>query len=57
MEQLKFQAEVKEVNSKKNASLDVTYKVVLYTDNPAVLALGALDGDTMLNVSVEVENG
>lgn len=55
MNELTFQAEVKETNAKKTASNDVTYKVVLYTDNPAVLALGALPGETMLNVTIKAE--
>lgn len=55
MNELKFQAEVKEVASKKTASLDVTYKVVLFTNDKSVLALGALEGDTMINVSMEVD--
>jgi hypothetical protein len=56
MNKLTFEAEVKEVNSKKTASLDVTYKVVLFTNDPSVLALGALEGDAMLKVSVEVSD-
>jgi hypothetical protein len=55
MNKLKFNAEVKEVKSKKLASLDVSYTLILHTDDPAVLALGALEGDTMLKVSVEAE--
>lgn len=55
MEQLKFTAEIKEVNSKKTASNDVGYKVVLFTDDSRVLSLGVLDGDTLVNVSVEVQ--
>lgn len=54
MKDMKFNAEVKEVHSKKTASLDVTYKVVLHTSDPSVLALGALEGDVMLKVTVEV---
>lgn len=53
MNELKIQAEVKEVSSKKTASLDVSYRVVLHTDDSRVLALGALDGDTLLNVTME----
>jgi hypothetical protein len=56
MNKLDFQAEVKEVNAKKTASLDVTYKVVLLTSDPNVLALGAIDGDLMVKVSVEVSD-
>jgi hypothetical protein len=53
MEELKIQAEVKQVTAKKLVSLDVNYQVVLQTDNPAVLALGALEGDTMLDVRIK----
>jgi hypothetical protein len=54
MNKLRFNAEVKEVKSKKLASLDVGYTVILYTDEPSVLSLGTLDGDAMLKVTVEV---
>lgn len=50
-----FTAEVKEVSSKKTASLDVQYRVSLLTDNPAVLALGTLNGDTFVNVEITPE--
>lgn len=52
---LKFQAEVKKIEAKKLASLDVAYTVTLYTDNPNVLSLGTLDGDTLVNVEVNVD--
>lgn len=55
MNELKFDAEVKEVKSKKLASLDVGYTLLLYTSDPSVLALAALEGDAMLKVSVEVD--
>lgn len=51
---LKFQAEIKKVEAKKLASLDVAYTVTLYTDNPNVLSLGAVSGDTLLNVEVSI---
>ena len=51
---IEFLAEVKQVNAKKTASLDVTYKLELMTDDVSVLALGALDGDKMIKVSIEV---
>lgn len=53
MKPLKVKAEVIEVKSKKTASLDVSYRLMLQTDNPAVLALGYLEGDTILNVTLE----
>lgn len=57
MKPLKIKFEVIEVRSKKLASLDVNYRVTLQTNDAQVLALGYLDGDTLLNVSMEVENG
>lgn len=53
---IEFKAEVIEVKSKKTASLDVTYRVILQTDDMSVLSLGTLDGDTLLKVNVELEN-
>ena len=49
---MKFQAEVIEVKSKKTASLDIMYRVVLQTNDPNVLSLGALDADTIVDVEV-----
>ena len=57
MEKLEFIAEVKQVTAKKLASLDVSYNILLNTDDSSVLALGALEGDTMLKITVEVVNG
>lgn len=51
---MKFIAEVKEVKSKKSASLDMTYRVVLETSDPNLLALGALPPD--ITVTVEIES-
>ena len=55
MAELNFVAEVKEVKSRKLASLDVSYRVVIETDNPEVLSLGTLDGDKLINVSIDVQ--
>lgn len=55
MKPLTIKAEVIEVKSKKTASLDVSYRVVLQTSDPQVLALGYLEGDTILNVTLEDE--
>jgi len=52
---LKFQAEIKKVEAKKLASLDVAYTVTLYTDNPNVQSLGTLSGDTLVNVEVNID--
>lgn len=54
MEKLVFEAEVKQVNARKLANLDVKYRVLLETNDPSVLALGVLSGDTGVKVSVEV---
>ena len=54
MKPLKFTAEIKQVTAKKLASLDISYNVLLNTDDSSVLALGALEGDTMIKVSIEV---
>lgn len=51
---MKFVAEVKEVKSRKTASLDQLYRVVLETNDSAILALGALPPD--ITVTVEIES-
>jgi hypothetical protein len=51
---LQFIAEVKSAASKKTASNDVGYTVVLHTDDPGAMSLGLLDGDTLVNVTVEI---
>lgn len=54
---MNFQAEIKQVSSKKTASLDIVYKVVLETNDPQVLGLGALSAETLVSVTVEADNG
>lgn len=54
---LKFSAEIKEVGSKKLASLDIQYRVVLLTDDPAVLNLGVIDPDMLVDVEVKTQDG
>lgn len=51
---IEFLAEINSINAKKTASLDITYKLELMTDDVSVLALGALDGDKMIKVNIEV---
>lgn len=51
-----FKAEVKEVKSKKLASLDISYRVILETDDPKVLALATLPADELLTIKVEGED-
>lgn len=55
MSNLKFKAEVIKVESKKTASLDISYRIVLQTDDPKVLSLGTLQADDILTVEVEVD--
>ena len=52
---LTFPAEIKQVSSRKLASLDLEYRVVLLTPDPSVLNLGALNADMIVNVSVELQ--
>ena len=52
---MKFVAEIKQVKSKKTASLDLIYSLVLETNDPQVLGLGALNAETLVNVTVEAE--
>ena len=54
MKPLEFTAEIKQVTAKKLASLDISYNLLLNTDDSQVLALGALDGETLIKVTVEV---
>ena len=54
MKPMEFTAEITQVTAKKLASLDISYNVLLNTDDSTVLALGALEGDTMIKVTVEV---
>ncbi len=49
---MKFEAEIKEVKSKKLASLDIEYRVVFTTNNPDVLSLGAISPESMITVEV-----
>lgn len=56
MNSFAFRAEIKEVKSRKSSSLDISYKVILSTDDARVLSLGALDGDQLLRVTVETAN-
>jgi hypothetical protein len=49
---MRFEAEIKEVKSKKLASLDLEYRVIFTTNNPEVLSLGAINPETMVVVEV-----
>lgn len=50
-----FPAEIKQVTSRKTASLDVEFKVVFITHDPTVLNLGVIDADAMVDVTVELQ--
>lgn len=50
---LKFKAEIIEVKSKKTASLDVSYRLVLQTEDPKVLLLGSISGDELVDVEIK----
>jgi len=52
-----FQAEVKSIKSRKTSSLDIEYQIVLITNNPEVLALGALSGSEIIQVEVGKPKG
>ena len=54
---VKFPAEIKEVKSKKLASLDISYRIILETNDPAVLNLGALSADMLVDVEVSTQDG
>ena len=54
---MQFQAEIKQVSSKKTASNDIEYRIVLATNDPTVLGLGALNAEQLVKVTVEAENG
>ena len=51
-----FPAEIKQVQSRKLASLDIEYKVVVATADQAALMLGALNADVMVNITVELQD-
>ena len=53
---MNFIAELKQVSSKKTASLDIVYKIVLETNDPQVLGLGALKPEALLRVEVSVDD-
>jgi hypothetical protein len=55
--QINFPAEIKQVSSKKTASLDIVYRVILETSDPTVMNLGVLDADILVDVTVEPQSG
>lgn len=53
---MKFSAEIKQVQSKKTTSYyitnDLEFKIVFVSNDPGVLALGAMSPDQLVNVEV-----
>lgn len=54
--QIKFPAEIRQVSSRKLASLDIEYRIVLSTADQSALMLGAISADTLVNVTVEPQH-
>lgn len=51
-----FTAEIIRTSQRKLASNDNQYELVLRTDNPQILDLGKLTGDTLIKVNIEIES-
>ena len=49
-----FDAEVKKVSSKKLASLDMEFQIVLSSQDENMYALGLIDANKIITVTVEV---
>jgi hypothetical protein len=49
---MNFDAEIRQVQSRKLVSNDIEYKVVLTTNDPTVLALGTMSPETIVKVEV-----
>lgn len=54
--QVKFKCEIKRTSQRKAASLDNVYQIVLETDDEKILDLGKLPADTLVKVTIEVDN-
>lgn len=52
-----FNAEIVQTTSKKTSSLDVVYRLTLQSDEAAMFALGSLEGDQLVKVTVEPADG
>lgn len=52
MDQITFEAEIKEVKAYKTASLDSQFSIKFLTDDSSILSLGALPSDKLVRVSV-----
>ena len=49
-----FDAEIKKVSSKKLASLDMEYQLILSSQDENMFSLGLLDASKIITVTVEV---
>lgn len=54
-EPLELTCEIKKVTAKKLASLDMSFQIVIETSDPAALALGTIEGNQLVNVTIEPE--
>jgi len=52
---MEFKAEIKQTRQIKKA-LDNEYQLTLVTDNPMIMDLGKLPSDTVVNVTIELDN-
>jgi hypothetical protein len=53
---MEFIAEVKRTSQRKAASLDNVYEITFATDNPNILDLGKLSADTIVKITVDIDN-
>ncbi|MBM4644780.1 hypothetical protein GS464_29570 [Rhodococcus hoagii] len=52
---IEFVAEIKKVTSRKTASLDMEYQVILSSDDELVNTLGLVGADELVKVRVEIQ--
>lgn len=53
---MNFAAEIIRTTQRKLVSNDNQYELVLRTDNPLILDLGKLSGDTIVKVEITLDN-
>ena len=51
---MNFQAEIIRTSQRKLVSNDNQYEIVLRTDNPMILDLGKLSGESLVNVIIDL---
>jgi hypothetical protein len=54
---MNLKCELKQVQSRKEVSGDMVYKIVLSTHNPMCLDLGKLPAETLFSVDIGKEDG